>query len=150
MAFRKVGGGERNYVKYSECSEGDVLAEGIFRGTEAGRYGDQHLFELEDGNTTVLNSAGQLNFLIDKHLVPGMLCRVTYAGKVTIAKGPMAGKESHQFELEVDDSAAPEAEVVQKIAEPIAAKAVEPEVQAKKAKPVKKAKAVAEDLDLEI
>jgi hypothetical protein len=104
MAFKKVGG-SRVYYKYSELSDGDTLIEGgTYLGSEEGKYGVVHLFQV-DSETHCLNSAGQLNYLIDKYVAPGTRCRIVYCGKEVLTKGPMTGKESHKFGLEVDDGA---------------------------------------------
>jgi hypothetical protein len=104
MAFKKVGG-SRVYYKYSELTDGDTLIEGgTYLGSEEGKYGIVHLFQV-DSETHCLNSAGQLNYLIDKYVAPGARCRITYCGKEVLTKGPMSGKESHRFGLEVDDGA---------------------------------------------
>lgn len=102
MAFKTVGGA-RQYYKYSEMNAGDVIIDnGKYLGSEQGKYGVQHLFEV-DSMTHVLNSSGQLNYLVEKYLSPGQRCNVTYQGKIVLEKGPMAGKDSHQFEMQVDD-----------------------------------------------
>lgn len=87
------------YVKYAESNKGDVLVDGIYVESKEGRYGIQHVFEAEDGQRTVLNSSGQLNYLVDSYLVEGQRCKVVYDGKVTLEKGAMAGKQAHQFNL---------------------------------------------------
>jgi len=111
MAFKKVAA-TRKYYKYSECEKGQMLIDnGLYVGEEQGKYGIQHIFKQQDGQVVVLNSAGQLNWQLENHATPGKTrCNVFYAGKITLEKGAMAGKESHQFELETDDDA-PQAEV---------------------------------------
>jgi len=102
MAFKPVGA--RKYFKYSECKPGQVLVgEGSFMGSEQGLYGVQHLFKEKTGDVVCLNSAGQLNWLVDNHLKPGAVCKVTYVDKKPLTKGQMKGKEAHSFSLEVDD-----------------------------------------------
>lgn len=136
MAFKTVGGA-RQYYKYSECNEGDMLINnGKYLGSEQGKFGVQHLFEVE-GVTHVLNSAGQLNYLVEKHLSPNQRCNVTYKGTITLEKGPMAGKDSHQFEMQVDDgfeAAAAAAPSVNAVTKPVSTPQVD-------MKPVGKAKA---------
>jgi len=103
MAFVKVSGA-RKYFKYSECEKGQKLVDqGTFIGSEEGKFGVQHLFKGKDGSTTVLNSAGHLNWLLDEHVNTNDLVNVYYEGKEMLLKGPMKGKEAHRFELEVDD-----------------------------------------------
>lgn len=128
MAFKTVGGA-RQYYKYSECNEGDMLINnGKYLGSEQGKFGIQHLFEVE-GVTHVLNSAGQLNYLVEKHLSPNQRCNVIYKGTITLEKGPMAGKDSHQFEMQVDDGfeavAPAAAPVVNAITKPVSTPQVE-------------------------
>lgn len=103
MAFKTVGG-QRVYHKYSEKNPGDILINnGKYLGTEEGKYGIVHLFDV-DGVTECLNSAGLLNYTLERHVVPGMRVNITYGGKEVLTKGAMAGKESHQFTVEVDDT----------------------------------------------
>lgn len=102
MGFKKVSG-KRNYFKYKECAPGQVLVkEGTYIGPEQGKYGVQHVFKIGD-EMTVLNSSGHLNWLIDNFLDLGQRCNVVYAGSTTLTKGPMMGKEAHNFELEVEE-----------------------------------------------
>lgn len=94
------------YFKYPECQAGDVLVnEGKYLETKEGKYGPQHYFEEESGEKICLNSAGQLNFLIGDNLWKGRKCKIVYKGKVELTKGPMSGKEAHNFDLFLDDSA---------------------------------------------
>jgi hypothetical protein len=101
MAFKKVGG-SRKFVKYSECKPGQVLVDGKFLRTEEGRFGLNHVF-LEEAGETVLNSSGHLNWLLETYGFEGAVCRVTYLGKEKLTRGNMKGKEAHRFELEIDD-----------------------------------------------
>lgn len=104
MAFKKVGG-QRNYVKYSECNKGDRLVDsGVYVGSEEGKFGIQHLFKIKKGaEVTCLNSAGHLNYLLEEHCEPGDLVNIDYGGKELLTKGAMKGKEAHRFSLEIDD-----------------------------------------------
>jgi acetyltransferase-like isoleucine patch superfamily enzyme len=103
MGFKKVSG-TRKYFKYKDCAPGQVLVEnGEYLGSEEGKFGIQHLFRQEDGETVCLNSAGHLNYLIEKNVKPGMHCNVIYAEKVALTSGTFAGKEAHNFELEIDE-----------------------------------------------
>jgi len=93
------------YFKYAEMNKGDTLVEqGKYLETKEGRFGPQHYFEEQDGQRICLNSAGQLNYLIDDHLYAGRECKIVYAGKVLLEKGAMAGKEAHNFDLYLDQS----------------------------------------------
>jgi hypothetical protein len=104
--WKKVGG--RKYFKYSECEAGSVLVDGLeFIGTEQGKFGVIHVFSDDHGGETVLNSSGQLNYLVDRYLKTGDKCRVVYQGKAKLTKGAMAGKEAHNFELFIAGEEAP-------------------------------------------
>ena len=95
------------YFKFKELTKGDILInEGTYQGTKEGRFGPQHFFEeVEDGERKCLNSSGQLNYLVEEHLVVGKKCKIAYAGKILLEKGAMAGKEAHQFDLYTDNTA---------------------------------------------
>jgi hypothetical protein len=151
MAFKSVGGGkgEKKYLKYNECEDGQLLVVGTFLGTSEGRYGPQHEFRLEDGSVQVLNSAGHLNYQIDNFVSPQDVVRVVYLGKETIGSGTMKGKSAHKFDVQVDDGspevAAPKTERAAKTtAKGEAAKAVA------LAKPVKKKVVVKAEEDFEL
>jgi hypothetical protein len=103
MAFKKKNV-ERVYTKYKECNAGDVIVEGIYQRVVEGRYGIQHEFRHPDEEVArVLNSSGHLNFLLSEYANFGDYCRVTYEGSIKLDKGPMKGKDAHQFSLEIDD-----------------------------------------------
>jgi hypothetical protein len=53
-----------------------------------------------DGATVVINSTGSLSYQM-RNVIPGTLCQVLYNGKETITKGPMKGKEAHNFKVNV-------------------------------------------------
>lgn len=104
MAFKKVSGA-RKYFKYSECKPGDTLVSaGVYLGVEQGTFGPIYVFKQADGQTVVLNKAAKLAMLLDKYAEPGKsLCNVFYGGMETIKKGAKAGKDAHNFDLEIDD-----------------------------------------------
>jgi len=96
----------RTYVKYAECQPGQVLVEnGIYLKSEMGNFDKEHHIFKTSGGETVLNSSGKLDWLVGSYLTAGMTCRVVYLGKIVLLKGKYKGKESHDFELYVDDSA---------------------------------------------
>ena len=74
------------YVKYSEAKPGDVIAVGIFKGTEQVPSYDKsttvplHSIVSEDGEIIKLNSAGQLNKIFSL-VQPETLVEVTFLGK---------------------------------------------------------------------
>ena len=133
MAYEVISGAKK-YFKYSECKKGDVLVDGgSYIGSEQGKFGIQHLFDVA-GTTTVLNSAGQLNKFIDEKLVSGDKVRVTYDGTFTLTKGQMAGKDCHQFIVERDRAGATTGDVVEDTPSP----AVVAKTTTTKAKPTGK------------
>lgn len=91
----------KQYHKFAEKKQGDVIVEGFFIGTTDGTYGRQHNFKTQEGVHHVLNSSGHLNYCIEQISV-GDYCRVTYNGETTLTKGPMSGKKSHQFLIDVN------------------------------------------------
>lgn len=107
MEFRSVGG-PKKYVKYSECTQGDVLALGTYKGRgPTDNFGKQGFeFESEDGVVTSLNHCGSLErkIEVDGAIAVGQTAKVVYAGKILLEKGPMAGKEAHTFDLFVADT----------------------------------------------
>lgn len=102
MAFKKVGNGNFKYVKYAEAEVGQVLAEGTYLGSRQGTYGIQHQVRDDQGDVTVLNSSGHLNFLLENHVTKGDYIQVSYKGTELLKKGKFKGKEMHQFEVGVD------------------------------------------------
>ena len=100
------------YFKFAELNKGDVLIEeGVYLETKEGRFGPQHYFEDADGERKVLNSSGQLNYLIDSYLTEGDKCKIQYQGKIELTKGAMKGKSAHQFDLFKDKKAVSSAPV---------------------------------------
>ncbi len=102
---KKVGSGTVKFVKYSTASPGDVLATGIFQGSELVKAYDpkqpdvpQHTIVDEDENILKLNSAGQLNYLL-KNVEPGTLIEVVYLGKEKIKGKNGRMVEANQFEV---------------------------------------------------
>lgn len=103
MAFVKVSGSKK-YFKYSECKKGDVLVSGgTYLGVEEGKFGIEHNYKLPSGEIVVLNSAGKLNYLMSRFAAAGTICNVIYGGKIVLQKGDFKGKESHDFDLEVEN-----------------------------------------------
>lgn len=96
------------YFQYSKLTSGAVLIEkGKYLETKDGKFGAQHYFEESTGERKVLNSAGQLNYLVETYLERGKVCKIVFGGKEKLNKGPMAGKDANQFELYLD-KASPE------------------------------------------
>jgi len=101
FTFKKVGGA-KNYIKYSECEEGQVIAEGEYIGRSDNKFGKQNFdFKGKDGKITCLNHAGGLAYTMENNVVEGDYVRVTYAGKTMLTSGDFKGKEVHNFDVEV-------------------------------------------------
>lgn len=102
MAFKKVST-QKKFYKYKECTPGQKLVdEGFYVGPSQGKFGVIHDFKQKNGELVTLNSAGHLNWLLEKHVNTGDLVNVYYKEKTKVAKGPLAGKDTHAFELEID------------------------------------------------
>lgn len=61
--------------------------------------GEEYEKNISSGDTVVLNSAGNLEYLMEQ-VGLGELCRVHYLGKTEIKSGTMKGKEAHNYEVE--------------------------------------------------
>lgn len=103
MAYEKMTV-KREYKKYKDCKEGDVLCEGNFLGEGIDRF-KKRFFEFRDPAKDVihvLNSSGHVCDLIDKYVEPGDWCKFTYLGTFKLTRGDHAGSDSHQFDLDID------------------------------------------------
>jgi hypothetical protein len=105
MSGKEIGG-QKKYFKYADCKPGDVLVDGKFLRDFQGKYGIQWEYLDNSGEVVVLNSAGQLNYKMDAYVSPGDMVQIIYEGMITLDKGPMSGKDSHQFKL-IDMGKAP-------------------------------------------
>lgn len=81
-------------------SKGDVV-QGEFLKSYTGKYGLNYTLRTATGVET-LNGCGSL----DKQLETaapraGDILRITYGGKETIKNGPMAGKDAHQYAVQI-------------------------------------------------
>ncbi len=92
-------GGSKKYFKYADLEPGFVLVDGKFIRSFQGKYGIQWEFLNNDGEVHVLNSAGQLNYKLETYCQPGDMVKIIYEGMIVLEKGPMAGKDSHQFKI---------------------------------------------------
>lgn len=100
MSLQKV---ERPlYTKYADQNEGDVLVDGTYLNSREGKFGIQHYFENEEGQTICLNKAGMLDKFVENSLWEGRRVKIVYGGKKPIEKGQYAGKEAQTFEFFVD------------------------------------------------
>lgn len=109
MAFKEVGGAKK-YFKYNELEQGDVLVEGKFSKSFQGRFGVQYEYLNKCGSVHVLNSSGQLNYLMD-FVEEGDTVKIVYDGTFKLTKGSFAGKDAHQFKLFRDDDGEEQSEV---------------------------------------
>ncbi len=102
MAFEDVT--ERfRYLKYAECSKGDLLAEGHFVRSEMDKtyFKPKYFITGEDGIITVLNASGQLDKVMQK-LKPGDFVRVIFEGSSVMDHGRFKGKSAYSFKVQVD------------------------------------------------
>lgn len=102
MAFKKKNV-DKKFLKYKDCEFGQVLVEGVYEKAYQGTYGVQYDFRTDDDFIQVLNSSGHLNYLLNEYASFGDYCKITYEGSKVLEKGPMKGKDAHQFSLEIDD-----------------------------------------------
>lgn len=80
-----------------------VVAEGIFEEALPNRYDDSKLdyrLVTDDGGVIILNHNGSLAYQMNL-VQPGSYVRISYDGMKEIKKGAMAGKQAHQFNVEV-------------------------------------------------
>lgn len=103
MTFQEIGG-TRHYHKYATMEPNTVIVTGWYVRKDKNHYGAFYDIVTEDGETHVLNSAAILNKRMDENLKLEDFIRVTYLGKVTLTKGPMAGKPCGDFKVEIDRS----------------------------------------------
>ena len=101
MAFKELTSNETRYPKYSEFSKGDVIVQGVYSGTQEGKFGIQHIFDTETGKV-VLGKAGHLDYWLEQ-VETGSTVQVVYGGSEIMKKGAYAGKPAHRFSVLVDD-----------------------------------------------
>lgn len=105
------------YFKWKDCKKGDVLvASGTYRSSTEGKFGIQHTFEEDDGGTTVLNKAQQLNWQLENKVPLGSKCNIIYNGMAKMTKGDYIGTETHQFLISIDKGAPLAAMPTQRVA----------------------------------
>lgn len=78
-----------------------LVSEALYIGSSPNNYDTDKLdykFETADNKTIVLNGAGNLSYQMEKVAVNAIVT-VEYKGKQEIKKGPMKGKQSHNFEV---------------------------------------------------
>ena len=101
MGEKREVAGRKNYVKYADCTKGDVLVDGTFLRKVMGKYGYEYEFECgETGNIICLGHAGHLKWKMESGDVrEGEKIEVVYDGKSVIESGQWKGTESHQFKV---------------------------------------------------
>jgi hypothetical protein len=109
VLFRKYTGNDEKYYDISSCEKGQLLVEGKYLGTRIGRKFGNTEFEFRDSTTgkVVVLTGRHLEFLVNRHLKPGQVCRVIFTGDVLLTSGKFKGKNTHTYEIEVaeDDNA---------------------------------------------
>lgn len=78
-----------------------IITEALYLGSTPNQFDaakSDYKFENEDGSLVVINGAGNLNYAMKKVSVNSIVT-VEYLGKQTIKKGPLKGKESHNFNV---------------------------------------------------
>lgn len=109
VQFRPVSTvkGDITYVSASKLKKGDIAVTGIYAGTQPNTMEPTKLdfrFENQEDRKkiTVLNGAGNLKTRMSD-VNPGDLIQVVYQGKEKVTKGKLAGKEVHQFSLNIGE-----------------------------------------------
>ena len=101
MAFKKLQTNKK-FIKLSEQTKGDVLAEGTYLGAVENKFGGtNHEFKTESGVVSI--SAGSLNYIMESNVNEGDKVQVEYDGQITLEKGNFKGKPCHQFNVYLDD-----------------------------------------------
>lgn len=93
------------FFKLAETKPGTVLVErGVLKKEDVSeRFGNRQFYfhDKGDGKLKCL-SGGSLAYLIDLHGINDhMELKIVYAGTETVENGKFAGKEAHQFEVEL-------------------------------------------------
>ena len=122
--FTKKAGGESsegNLIFVKPAGFTGIIAEGQLVGTLPNRFdesrddfkiladakielegvdskGAKYVLEVAEGDTLVVNGAGNLNHLM-KSVGTGNLCQISYFGKKEISKGDKKGMLAHTFEV---------------------------------------------------
>jgi hypothetical protein len=111
---KKTLTGSNIYRPWKDYSEGDVIV-GTFQGVHIDNYKKNNAkvkvayAELADGTgdtlvgkTLVINSCGSLDKALD-NMDEGSAYQFVYNGKITLDRGPYAGKEAHSVAIEEVD-----------------------------------------------
>lgn len=119
----KTLSGAQTYRGWKDYSEGDVVI-GQFIGIHVDQYKKENVKllvldaqfkdgsgEALEGKVLVLNHCGSLEHAMAE-VSEGEYVQVEYTGKITLSKGPYAGKEAHTVAVavvEIDNDATPAA-----------------------------------------
>ena len=109
--FKKPDGLEGSGLKFispkalAEAGETGTVLEGTYQTKVANKFGtEDYKFVTEGGETVIVNRCGSLDYQM-KSISEGEFVQLNYNGKIVLEKGPMAGKESHTFEVLVASDA---------------------------------------------
>jgi hypothetical protein len=97
LEFESVNNSNRRYVKPAELADLDVL--GVYRATEEGKFGPNHIITTDSGEELVINGFGSLNSQMLK-VSAGETIKLVYKGKKKIEEGAMKGKEAHSVDVQ--------------------------------------------------
>lgn len=99
----KLTGGDVTYFRAKEMNIGQKVS-GKYVKQLIDKFGNPaYKLILEDGNTGIVNSTGQLAALMEKVAI-GSNIEVIYQGKTEIENGKWAGTDAHVFELFADSA----------------------------------------------
>lgn len=107
--FKSATGSDSNvrFVRPSKLNEDGftgVVVEGLYQGSVPNKFDEKksdYKILADDGTLTIVNGGGNLGWQM-KEIEAGNAVRITYNGMKTIAKGKMAGKDSHDFKVEIE------------------------------------------------
>lgn len=94
--------GNKNYVSYKDCKEGQVLVDGgVFSATSQNKFGKINFeFMSPKGETVILNECGSLAYNFkEQKLKIGLVYKIVYDGMPVMKKGIYAGKPFHQLKI---------------------------------------------------
>lgn len=112
MARVKRSVGRRNFVKFKDCAEGEVVAHGIYKGRGAPHhiYGqDFRIQPMDGGPMTILPNSGQLNWIEEQgDFEVGDEVEIIYEGRMSAEDWSKDTPPPHQFTVNVFEDDAEE------------------------------------------
>lgn len=86
----------------AELGAGDLIVQGTLEGISPNSLSKKDDYKIRgaNGDLTIVNGGGNLNFLMSKVSV-GQLVRISYAGTEKITSGDYKGKLANKFTVEV-------------------------------------------------